>query len=169
MLALQHSQRPESFPLPCGMEYRLDDSYLAQRMLNTNPSSFDPNSTGMAATTFPLFDTISLPADAPSFHRPSSPHSELPPTLSNASVDSLPSNSSSAVGSPYSAPTNPLSRQNSWNPSHHALEFGPTILNPDNYDPTFTGVDLSSDMAFSAHGKTVDDFVGESSLTLLLL
>lgn len=93
---------------------------------------------------------------------PSSPPSELPPpTLSNASAASIPSNNPSTVGSPYSAHAHVISGQEPWSTGGQGLGLGPTIINHESYDQGFRGVDLDPEMSFGIHGKVTEDFVGE--------
>jgi hypothetical protein len=177
MLALEHSRRQQPFPFSCGMESVFHDPYLSQSM-NTY-TSFDSGAS-FASIPFSFYDSNTLTSEAPpdatsiamfasrsnSSFNPSSPHSELPPpTLSNASAASIPSNNSSTVGSPYSAHAQAVSSQDSWSSSNTGLALGSTILSNDNYDQGFGGVELESEMRFSLHGKMAEDFVGESNFS----
>ena len=173
MLALEHSRRQQPFAFSYGMDSAFHDPYLNQTMstyapfdstasFNSIPFSFH-DSTTLPSEALP--DTADLAMFALQFRRPlnpSSPPSELPPpTLSNASAASVPSNTSSAVGSPYSTPAQAVSGQDSWRVDNQGFEVGPTIINNDGYDPVFGGVDLDSELTFRAQGKVGEDFVGK--------
>lgn len=173
MLALEHSRRQQPFAFSYGMESAFNDPYLNQNMSTYAPfdstASFNSipypfhDSNSLASEALP--DTANLAMFAFQFKRPlnpSSPRSELPPpTLSNASAASIPSNTSSAVGSPYSTHAQAASGHDSWRVKNQGFEGGPTIVNNDDYDPVFGGVDLDSELNFRAQGKVGEDFVGE--------
>jgi hypothetical protein len=173
MLALAHSRRQEPFAFSSGLDSAFRDPYFSQSM-NTY-GSFD-SATSFASIPFSFYDSNSASADLPpdttnlamftsQFNRafnPSSPRSELPPpTLSNASAPSVPSNTPSTVGSPYSAHAQAISNQESWNNVNQGLTLGPGIINNDGYEQGFGGVDVDSEIRFSIDGKVAEDFVGE--------
>ncbi|ERF73621.1 hypothetical protein EPUS_00874 [Endocarpon pusillum Z07020] len=130
---------------------------------NSIPFSFQ-DSTSLHSEALP--DNADLAMLALQFRRPlnpSSPPSDLPPpTLSNASAASIPSNTSSAVGSPYSTHAQAVSGQDSWRVDNQVFEVGPTIINNDGYDAVFGGVDLDSELTLRAQGKVGEDFVDPS-------
>jgi hypothetical protein len=173
MLAFEHSRRQQPFGYSYGMESAFHDPYLSQN-LNTC-ASFDSTSS-FASLPFSFYDSNPLSAEAPpdatnlamfasrsnGAFNASSPPSELPPpTLSNASAASVPSNTPSTVSSPYSSHAQACSSQESWSTSNQELGLGPRIISNEGYDPGFGGVDLDSEMAFSMPSKVAEDFVGE--------
>lgn len=174
MLALAHSRRQEPFAFSSGLDSAFRDPYFGQSM-NTY-ASFD-SATSFVSIPFSFYDSNSVSAELPAdttnlamftsqFNRafnPSSPRcSELPPpTLSNASAPSVPSNTPSSVGSPYSAHAQTVSNQESWNNVNQGLTLGPGIINNDGYEQGFGGVDVDSEIRFSIDSKVAEDFVGE--------
>jgi hypothetical protein len=173
MLALAHSRRQEPFAFSSGLDSAFRDPYFGQGM-NTY-GSFD-SATSFAPIPFSFYDSNSVSAELPpdttnlamftsQFNRafnPSSPRSELPPpTLSNTSAPSVPSNTPSSVGSPYSAHAQAVSNQESWNNVNQGLTLGPGIINNDGYEQGFGGVDVDSEIRFSIDSKVAEDFVGE--------
>jgi hypothetical protein len=173
MLALDHSRRQQPFAFAGGMDSAFHDPYLSQSMSTYGP--FDPIPS-YNSIPFSFYEGNSLPSEAPpdtttlamfAFQSrrpfdPSSPRSELPPpTLSNASAASIPSNASSTVGSPYSTHAQSVTSQESWSVRNQGLEVGPTIINNEGYDQAFAGVELDPEMTFRMQGKVAEDFVGE--------
>lgn len=172
MLALEQSRRQQPFVHSYGMESTFHDPYLSQNFNTCAAFDSVPN---FASLPFPFYDCSSLSAEAPldtantamfaSSNRafnPSSPPPELPPpTLSNASAASLPSNTPSTVGSPYSVHAQTCSGHESWGTGSQDLGLGPRIINNEAYDQGFGAVDLDQEMTFSMHSKAADDFVGE--------
>jgi hypothetical protein len=173
MLALDHSRRQQPFAFSGGMDSAFNDPYLSQSMNTYNP--FDPTPS-YNSIPFSFYDSNCLSSEAPpdtttlamfAFQSrrpfdPSSPRSELPPpTLSNASAASIPSNASSTVGSPHSTHAQTVTSQDCWSVRNQGLEVGPTIINNEGYDQAFGGVDLDPEMAFRIQGKVAEDFVGE--------
>ena len=171
MLALEHSRQQQFFGFSYGMESAFNDPYLIQSM--NNYGAFD-SATGFTSAPFSFYDSNSFASEASSdtanvdlfasrshnSFKPSSPHSELPPALSNASAASVASNASSTVGSPYPTHAQAVSGPESWSSSNQEVG-GPTIINNDHYDQAFGGVDMGSEMSFAVHGKGTEDFVGE--------
>lgn len=175
MLALEHSRRQQPFVFSGGMDSGFYDPYISQNM-NTY-ASFD-STANLLPMPFSFYGRNPFSAEessesanlamfashfSQSYH-PSSPRSELPPppTLSSASAASVPSNSSSTVGSPYTTHAQPISSQESWTTGNQGLAVGPSITNiEDVYDQSFGGVAGDPDMGFSVCGKVADDFVGE--------
>lgn len=175
MLALQHSRRQQPFAFSHGLESSFHDPYLSQNLISCGP--FDPTF-NMASLPFSFYDCSTLSTDAPTdpalvamfpslsngTFRRSSPSSELPPpTLSNASAASIPSNTPSIDGSPYPAHAQACSGQEPWNSANQELGLGPQIMSNEGYDQGFGGADLDSEMTFSMHSKVAEDFVGEYS------
>lgn len=173
MLALEHSRRQQPFAFSCGMDSAFHDPFLNQSMSSYH--SFD-STASFGSIPFSFYDSNSLSAEAPSettnltmfasqsdhpFHPPSPRPELLPPTLSNASAASIPSNTSSTVGSPHSTHAQAISGHESWSTGNQGLGIGPTIISNDNYDQCFGGVDLDAEMTFNMHGKVADNFVGE--------
>lgn len=174
MLAFERSRQQQLF-LPYG---DLDAT------LQELPSPFDmpafaqPEPPAAFATQpFPYYENTALFAEAPtdfskydmmrsassnSSLKPSSQQSELPPSaFSSASGRSLPSASSSTVGSPYSGHSHLALPQDSWMGSAETLDLAPTIVNPDSFAPEFVGATLEPDFSFGAHDKLPGSFVGE--------
>lgn len=91
------------------------------------------------------------------------PHHLSEPSLSlisSGSGPSLPSASSSTVGSPHSGHSHPISASEPW---ATAGSFGvhPAIVNHDGLVSSFGTVDLDHEFAFAATGKYPDNYVGE--------
>lgn len=173
MLALEPSRRQHASAFPFGTETAFDDPYLSHSM--NAYGSFD-STPSFESMPFPFYDSNTVSSGAApdtmnlSFFaaHPARPfnqsfsRSELPPpALSNASAASIPSNTSSRVGSPYSSHAQPVSGPEPWSAGNHGFGIGPTIINNEGYDQSFGGVDLGSEMTFSIHGKVAEDFVGE--------
>jgi hypothetical protein len=170
MLALDHSRRQQPFAFSGGI-----DPYFSQSMSTYGPFDQTPSYNSIP---FSFYDSNSLSSEGPpdtttlsmfAFQSrrpfdPSSPRSELPPpTLSNPSAASIPSNASSTVGSPYSTHAQTVTSQESWSVRNQGLEVGPTIINNEGYDQAFAGVDLDPEMTFRLQGKVAEDFVGKST------
>lgn len=96
-----------------------------------------------------------------SSYNPSSPQSELPPSLSTAaSAPSIQSANSSTVGSPYSAHTGGFPNQETYGAGPSDLNIGPAIVNGENFDQVqFGGVDMEN-YPFEMADK-VPNFVGK--------
>jgi hypothetical protein len=177
MLAVEHSHQQHHFAQPFGFDSIFHDSYPDLSM--NSYSSFD-SIPSFAPLPYSTYENPSLCVDTPpecfqsEMHRssslngslkPSSHHSsELPPsTLSSASGHSIPSASSSTVGSPYSGHAHSFSHQESWVNPNEGLGLSSTLVNQEAYYQGFVGTDLDSELAFGSHEKLSDDFVGESA------
>jgi hypothetical protein len=175
MLAFEHSHRQHHFTQPFGYESGFHDSYADSSM--NSYSAFEPIH-GFAPLPYSTYESSSFYMDTPpegfkyemqrsssltGSLKPASHHSsELPPsTLSSASGHSIPSASSSTVGSPYSGHAHSFSHQESWVNSNEGLGLGSALVNQDAYYHGFVGTDLDSELAFGPRDKLSDDFVGE--------
>ena len=99
-----------------------------------------------------------------SVHQYQQQNSELPPALiSSASNASIPSATSSTVGSPYSGPINTSQAQNSYvnEALSHGLGLLPTIVNQDGYQHDFVGSGFDTDMPMGHDKMIAGNFVGE--------
>ena len=107
------------------------------------------------------YDLNRLASSGGNFHTISHIHAEHPLSLvSSASGPSLPSASSSTVGSPHSGHSHPVSAPESWISAGHFAAI-PAVVNPEGYFGDFAGVDVGVDNSFLTRGKLPDDFVGE--------
>jgi hypothetical protein len=176
MLAFEHSHQQHHFTQPFGYESDFYDSYADPSM--NSYSVFDPihSFASLPYSTYesPSFYMDTLPEGFKSEMqrsssltdslKPASRHSsELPPsTLSSGSGHSIPSASSSAVGSPYSGHAHSFSHQESWvNPSEGLGLGSSALVNQEAYYQGFVGTDLNSELVFGSRDKLSDDFVGE--------
>jgi hypothetical protein len=175
MLAVEHSHQQHHFAQPFGFDSSFHDSYPDLSM--NSYCSFD-SIHSIAPLPYSTYENPSFYVETPpesftpEMHRssslngslrPSSHHSsELPPsTLSSASGHSIPSASSSTVGSPYSGHAHSFSHQEAWvNPSE-GLGLSHALVNQEAYYQGFVETDLDSELAFRSHDKLSDDFVGE--------
>jgi hypothetical protein len=175
MLAIEHSHQQRHFTQPFGYDSGFHDSYADLSM--NSYSAFEPIH-GFAPLPYSTYENPSFYMDAPpegfksemqrsssltGSLKPASHHSsELPPsTLSSASGHSIPSASSSAVGSPYSGHAHSFSHHESWVNSNEGLGLGSALVNQEAYYQGFVGTDLDSELAFGPHDKLSGDFVGE--------
>src|SRR2546423_9092147 len=175
MLAIEHSRQQHHFTQPFGHNSGFHDSYLDLSM--NSFSAFEPVH-GFAPLPYSTYENPSFYMDTPpegfksemqrsssltGSLRPASHHSsELPSsTLSSASGHSIPSASSSAVGSPYSGHAHTSSHHESWVNSNESLGLGSALVNQEAYYQGFVGTDLNSELAFGPHDKLSNDFVGE--------
>ena len=138
--------------------------------------SFD-QSAGYATLPFSFYENPTLFVEAPledikydlsrslsstgSLHQNS--HSSNEHTLSlisSASGPSLPSASSSTVGSPHSGHSHPISSADSWT---SAINFNahPAIANSEGFVSDYSGVDFGHEHAFGTATKLQDNFVGK--------
>jgi hypothetical protein len=176
MLAIEHSHQEHHFTQPFGYESNFHDSYADPSM--NSYSAFEPihSFTHLPYSTYesPSFymDTplegfkseMQRSSSSTGSLKPASHHSsELPPsTLSSASGHSIPSASSSTVGSPYSGHAHSFPHQESWINPNEGLGLGSALVNQEAYYQGFVGTDLDSELAFGRpHDKLSDDFVGE--------
>lgn len=167
MLALKHSRRQEPFS-----QYYQFEAQGHYQDLNMTNESFH-NAATFASLPFSYYENPSLFVEAPqkTFDyetRSSSSHSshlqtsnDFPPSLlSSASGPSIPSASSSTIGSPYSAHAQTVSTQDTWN-SHHGLGFDPAIVNHEVFPSEYMGVGIDSELSFATNDKILGSFVGE--------
>ena len=80
--------------------------------------------------------------------------------ISSTSGPSLPSASSSTVGSPHSGHSHPVSAPESWISAGH-FSANPVIVNHEDFGDFSSGIDIGVDHSFVTPGKLPDDFVGE--------
>src|SRR2546423_6042437 len=175
MLAFEHSHQQHRFAQPIGFDLTSQDSCLDLSM--NSYTSFDSIPT-FNPLPYSGLENPSFYVDTPpeSFHsemhrsaslngnlKPASHHSsELPSsTLSSGSGHSIPSGSSSAVGSPYSGHGHTLSHHESWINSNDGLGLSPPLVSQEAYYQAFGATELDSDLAFGSRDKLSDDFVGE--------
>lgn len=90
---------------------------------------------------------------------------DLPPSLvSSGSARSVPSASSSTVGSPYSGPSHSIPSQDAYD--HTGSSFGlgvmPTIINHDAFSHDLMGSSMESEMSLSSLEKLPESFVDPS-------
>jgi len=175
MLAIEHSHQQRHFTQPFGYDSGFHDSYPDFSM--NSYSAFEPVH-GFAPLPYSTYENPSFYMDTlpegfksdmqrssslTGSLKPASHHSsELPPsTLSSASGHSIPSASSSAVGSPYSGHAHTSSHHESWVNSNEGLGLGSALVNQEAYYQGFVGTDLDPELAFGPHDKLSGDFVGE--------
>lgn len=170
-------------------QYRQQHHFVQQSMLDSNVYEPHPDFSmdsynsfesahDLACLPYAMYENPALYVDAPQdnfrfeMHRsssingslkPSSNHSaELPPsTLSSVSGRSLPSASSSTVGSPFLANAHSFSHQKPWINSNEGLGLGPAIVGHEGYIHGFVGSDLDSELTFGSNDRISEDFVGE--------
>ncbi|KAJ9500536.1 hypothetical protein H2202_003752 [Exophiala xenobiotica] len=158
MLALEHSRRRQfadqiftleqniQAPFP-GLDMDTYDSMDTMINFHTLPYSYfdDPS----------MFVTApqSIKQEMPQFH-------EMPPALiSSGSVPSIPSASSSTVGSPYSGPSHAISSQDAYD--HNGAPYGlgvmPTIVNHDFFSQEMMRASMEADLSLDKlSGSYVD-------------
>jgi hypothetical protein len=176
MLAFEHSHLQHHFTQPFGYESGFHDSYADPSM--NSYGAFEPIHS-FAPLSYSTYESSSFYMDdnppegfksemqrsssLTGSLKPASHHSsELPPsTLSSASGHSIPSASSSTVGSPYSGHAHSFSHQESWVNPNEGLGLGSALVNQEAYYHGFVGTDLDSELAFGSRDKLSDDFVGE--------
>ncbi|KAL9110001.1 MAG: hypothetical protein Q9227_005340 [Pyrenula ochraceoflavens] len=101
------------------------------------------------------------PVHANSFPKTSA---EQPPSsLSTASGPSVPSASSSTIGSPYSSHANPNTYSESWPGVTQGLGLDPAIANGEDFHGDFPTAGLDPETDFATQTKMSPDFVGEST------
>ena len=92
-------------------------------------------------------------------------HAEICRALLNwgedASGHSIPSASSSTVGSPHSGHAHSFSHHEPWVNFNEGLGLGSALVSQEAYYQGFVGTDLDSELAFGPRDKLSDDFVGE--------
>ncbi len=175
MLAFEHPPHQHHFAQQSGWDSSIYEPRPALSM--NSHHSFDTYH-NVASFPYSIYENPSLYVDAPQdsyrfeMHRsasfntglkPASHHSaELPSsTLSSASGQSVPSASSSTVGSPYSSHAHTLSQQETWINSNEGLGLGPAIVSHEGDIQGFVTGDLDSDFTFGSNYKIPEDFVGE--------
>jgi hypothetical protein len=175
MLAVEHSRQQHHFTQPFGYDLGFHDSYPD---LSMNSYGAFESVHGFALLPYSTYENPSFYMDTPpegfksemqrsssltGSLKPASHHSsELPrSTLSSASGHSIPSASSSTVGSPYSGHAHSFSHHESWVNSNEGLGLGSALVNQEAYYQGFVGTDLDSELAFGPHDKLSGDFVGE--------
>ena len=123
-----------------------------------NPAMFAP------APAQPMKSAISRSHSQNSVHQYQQQTAELPPALiSSASNASIPSATSSTVGSPYSGPINTSQAQDSYvnEALSHGLGLLPTIVNQDGFQHDFVGSGFDTDMPMGHDKMIAGNFVGE--------
>lgn len=161
MLALEHTRRqqyvdfgfnPEQSTIQAPFPGLAMDSYESADNMNFN----------FHAMPYSYFENPSMFATAPpSLKHEMSQFHEMPPALiSSGSVPSIPSASSSTVGSPYSGPSHTISSQDSFD--HPGATYGlglmPAIAHHDSFSQDLMGVSMEADFALE---KLSDSYVGE--------
>lgn len=159
-----------------GMDSHITAPYSNPGMDFNDQSSFQ--------THLPYFDSSTFllePPQDPSQHsfyqsvplntasKASAPQStEQPPsTFSSASGPSVPSASSSTIGSPYSNPAQTVSYSEPWMATTHGQTHGlgldPAIATGEDFGTDFSVSEIDQEMDVHPHGKLAADFVGEST------
>lgn len=127
------------------------ESVDAMSNFHTLPYSYFENPTMFTTTTAPMQSV------KPEMHQ----FQDLPPALiSSGSAPSIPSASSSTVGSPYSGPSHTISSQDGYDHTGSSYGLGvlPTIVNHDTFSHDMMGNSMEAELAFE---KLPDSFVGE--------
>lgn len=173
MLALESSRHQQSYGHHFSMDPNIHDPYPCLSL-----NSYDSFGSHASFSSAPgsYFDTPSFIVDAPpdmikheQYQQtpsgspsiaPSRSTEHPPSTLSTASGQSVPSASSSAVGSPYSGAAHGVPYQDAWNEMNHGLGLVPTIVGNDSFVQDFVTSSMDSDIIF-AHDKLPDHYVGE--------
>jgi hypothetical protein len=163
MLALEHSRR-QHFDQAYDLEHSIQGPFpgLTMDMYESTEtlSNFHP-------MPYSFFENPSMFATAPMQAIKQEMHhfQELPPALvsSSGSAHSIPSASSSTVGSPYTGPSHAIMMQDGYD--HSAASFGlgvmPTIVNPEVFSQDILGNAIDAELSLSGHEKLPDSFVGE--------
>ena len=169
MLAVESIYRQHIFADPVSMDQGVHDPYSG--MAFNGYGSYDSNSS-FSSLPYGYIDAQSLSTESsqpqgddlshPYMKAPYSSAENPPSTLSTASGPSVPSATSSTVGSPYSGPVHTLSYQDVWSTSHQGLGVDPAIIPNDNYNYGFGTAEFESDIKYAMHNKATEDFVGES-------
>ncbi|KIW23149.1 uncharacterized protein PV07_11371 [Cladophialophora immunda] len=162
MLALEHSRRQQFDP---GYDFEQSiqapfpgltmDAYdSADPMINFHPLPYS------------FFDNPSMFATAPmqSLKQEMPPFQDLPPALiSSGSAASIPSASSSTVGSPYSGPSHTVSSQDGFDRTASSFGLGvmPAIVNHEAFSQDILGTSMEAELSLGSHEKLPDSFVGE--------
>jgi hypothetical protein len=162
MLLLEHNRRQQfdqlydleqsiQAPFP-GLTMDMYDSAEALNNFHPLPYSFFENPSMFA--TAPMH---SIKQEMHQFH-------DLPPALiSSGSAASIPSASSSTVGSPYSGPAHMIPSQDGYD--HAAASYGlgvmPAIVNHETFSQDILGTAMEAELSLASHEKLPDSFVGE--------
>ncbi|KIW23150.1 hypothetical protein, variant [Cladophialophora immunda] len=163
MLALEHSRRQQFDP---GYDFEQSiqapfpgltmDAYdSADPMINFHPLPYS------------FFDNPSMFATAPmqSLKQEMPPFQDLPPALiSSGSAASIPSASSSTVGSPYSGPSHTVSSQDGFDRTASSFGLGvmPAIVNHEAFSQDILGTSMEAELSLGSHEKLPDSFVDPS-------
>ncbi|OCT49252.1 putative C2H2 finger domain protein [Cladophialophora carrionii] len=115
---------------------------------------------------YSFFENPSMFATAPMHSIKQEMHQfqDLPPALiSSGSAPSIPSASSSTVGSPYSGPAHVIASQDGYD--HAVASYGlgvmPAIVNHEAFAQDILGNAMEAELSLSSHEKLPDSFVGE--------
>lgn len=161
MLAFEHSRRQQFVDSVYDLEQSVQAPYPGltmdtydpvDAMVNFHPLPYSYFENPSIFTTAPV---QSLKQEMHQFH-------DLPPALiSSGSVPSIPSASSSTVGSPYSAPSHTISSQDSYD--HNGVSYGlgvmPTIVNHEAFSQEMLGgTAMEAELSID---KLSDTYVGE--------
>ncbi|EXJ57056.1 hypothetical protein A1O7_07400 [Cladophialophora yegresii CBS 114405] len=163
MLALEHN-RHQQFDQLYDLEQSVQapfpgltmDMYESAETLN----NFHP-------LPYSFFENPSMFATAPMHSIKQEMHQfqDLPPALiSSGSAPSIPSASSSTVGSPYSGPAHMVPSQDGYD--HAVASYGlgvmPAIVNHEAFSQDFLGNAMEAELSLSSHEKLPDSFVDPS-------
>ncbi len=159
MLALEHSRRQQFADQIFDLEQTIQAPFPGLVM-----DSYDSVDTMINFHTLPYsyFDNASMFVTAPQSIKQEMPQfHEMPPALiSSGSVPSIPSASSSTVGSPYSGPSHAISSQDAFD--HNGAPYGlgvmPTIVNHDFFSQEMMRASMEADLSLE---KLSDSYVGE--------
>ncbi|PGG99442.1 hypothetical protein AJ79_08516 [Helicocarpus griseus UAMH5409] len=167
MLALERSRHEQSYLQQLSMDPSMQDPFGSLNIDGYNFGSYNSLPVGsnsfLDAPQFLVeappqlynnkFDSYShLPSASPSIATAQSFDLSASTASSSASGPSLPSTSSSTIGSPY---------QDSWIDMNSASGLGPATVGSDGYPQEYVSAGMDADMMF-AHEKLPDSFVGES-------
>lgn len=160
MLALEHTRRQQYVDFGFNPEQSIQAPFPGLAM--DSYESADNMNFNFHALPYSYFENPSMFATAPQSlkHEMSLIH-EMPPALiSSGSVPSIPSASSSTVGSPYSGPSHTISSQESFdNPgATYGLGLMPAIAHHDSFSQELMGASMEADFALD---KLPDSYVGE--------
>lgn len=177
MLAVEHSRRDSLFEQSYALDKTIQPPYPGLDM-EMPYGSYD-SIPGFHPLPFSYFENPTMFASAPaqsmkpqisrsqsqnSFNQYQQQSTEMPPALiSSASNASIPSASSSTVGSPYSGPINTSQAQDTYvdDALSHGLGLLPTIVNQDGFRQDFAGSGFESELPMG-HDKIMSgNFVGE--------
>ncbi|KIX01562.1 uncharacterized protein Z518_09288 [Rhinocladiella mackenziei CBS 650.93] len=164
MLALEHSHRHQFVDQASDLEQSIQAPFPGLAM----DSAFNPVDPMVNFHPLPysFLDNPSMFANAPIPSLKQEMHQlhELPPALiSSGHAPSIPSASSSTVGSPYSGPSHTISSQDGYD--HHGASYGlgvmPTIVNPETFSQDMLNASMESELSMASHEKLSNSYVGE--------